>query len=547
MSRNQVLTGVQSRISQQLGADLQLEGELKKAKAEGLHKIMWDPDASPEAAQRAEEELAKLYPTSKDLMSRIKQVRGKVVGLFKAPPTMQARGQDASQQLLNQAHQEAALDIDPNVADTYSNILPAPPSMAALAPSSATQAQSQPGTGVAIPGPAQPTLARTTFPTGTASASPQAQVLPPPPSMAQDINAAVRQRVARTKQDEVEKENRKIYSDRETSRIADDRKQRDAVELSKLGHTQAMERDKATREGAYHEPFSVTGNILWNQATGAWQELPVSATRPDNTMTEPELALIASDPRDPAAQARAKGALAELATLRKASQNPLMNELRVLNLEDRTLASPGQVVNRATGRPVNLAASEAVLLKDMKFLQEQTAVVDKLLQNLGDTGAIKGWITTQGMTLPVLQDIINPDQAEAAAEIQRLVNAYVYAMTGKQINENETVRLAMTAPNIRFEPELNRRMVRNFGRTANSTVDSFMEVNGWRFAPGVRGAGASAEAAADRAGQGATTTPALTPPPSTTTPGGTKPVPGTEIRFNGRTYVIQADGSAKEK
>ena len=168
--------------------------------------------------------------------------------------------------------------------------------------------------------------------------------------------------------------------------------------------------------------------------------------------------------------------------------NSMLNQLRQVTLDERTGVSPGQVVNAATGRPINLTFSEANLLKDMSFLKEQNDYVKKLLSTAGATNAIKGWVTVQGMTLPVVQDNLNPDQVELGAEIQRLNNAYVYAMSGKQINENEGVRLALAAPNIRYTPEINEKMTANFGRAAASSVDGFMRVNGWTFAPGANGA-----------------------------------------------------------
>lgn len=538
---NQVLEGVQQRLSQRLQSDLQGDAENRKAQAEGLHKVIWSPDATDEQRERAQVALEKLYPHSKDLLGKVREVSSKVFGFLKAPPGVAETGQQKSSEILSQADsKESAVSqgsaIDPDVARVYSGIglpsglapsLPPPPGMAG-----------DPGAG-ATPAPV-------TMPQARTSPAPQTP-LAPPPSMTQDIGSVVRTGMARTKQEEIDKANRAAEIARESKRMEIEQGYAADAELQGLRDTNQAAREKAAREGQYREPFAVSGNVVLNKATGEWEQLPPEATKPDQSMTIPEIAMIAADPSDPRS-AQAQEAMKKLVEMNKAQQSDtsiLLNQLRSLQVEEKTGVSPGQVINRATGRPVNLAASEAVLLKDLKFLQDQTQFVDKLLQTAGDTGAIKGWVTVQGMTLPVVQDQLSPEHVELAAEIQRLNNAYVYAMTGKQINENETVRLALTAPNIRYTPEINRRMVTNFGRAAKASVDGFLEVNGWAFAPGVRGAGAGAGA---------------TPPPSGNNAAGTgapaagagragspaQRAPGTRFEFNGRTYVIQPDGSAKE-
>lgn len=572
MSR--VLEGVNQRLSQRLQADLQADADYRTKQSEVYSKILLDQDATPEARERAYNDLKKLYPQSKNLLDRVKDVTGKVFSaVLKPPPVVEDTARAKTSELIGQAERDAQ-SIDPAILETYSGLapsLPPPPSMSQAQPQpTAPRTMASGPQAQIINGQAVPTNVRTTVPSGTATMSPPPALPPPPttppPSTAGDITTMLQTKATRTMQEEVDKEKRIAETARETARIASERTHAQNLEGKFADRDIAREADaeqSRLRKGevaADERPYTATGNIVLNTKTGQWEQLPIQA-RTDTNLGLVEVAAMAADPSHPQ-QAQMKEALRLLR-----EQNPpsdtsiLLNQLRALQLDEKTAVSPGQVINRATGRPVNLTTGEAVLLKDLKFLQDQTDFVTGLLDKAGDTGAIKGWVTVAGMTLPVVQDVAllqDPVQVELAAEIQRLNNAYVYAMTGKQINENETVRLALTAPNIRYTPETNRAMVRNFGRAANSTVGSFMEVNGWTFAPGgVRGA-ASVGGQGAGAGAGAPSgNNALPPPPTggagagargaTPTPTTGKATPGSILNFNGRTYVIQPDGSAVEK
>lgn len=195
---NQVLEGVQQRLSQRLQSDLQGDAENRKAQAEGLHKVIWSPDATDEQRERAQVALEKLYPHSKDLLGKVREVSSKVFGFLKAPPGVAETGQQKSSEILGQAadKEAAASQIDPDVARVYSGIglpaglapsLPPPPGMAG-----------DPGAGASAP---------VTMPQAGMTRVPAAP-LAPPPSMTQDIGSVVRAGAARKTQEEIAKEQR---------------------------------------------------------------------------------------------------------------------------------------------------------------------------------------------------------------------------------------------------------------------------------------------------------------------------------------------------
>lgn len=558
MPHNQVLEGVQQRISQRLQSDLNADAENRRAQAEGLHKIIWDPDATDEARERAQQTLEKLYPNSKDLMGRIKQASGKIFSFFKAPPSIQDAAQSKSQETLNQATREDMAGADPNVQATYSGMLPPPPSM-----QSAHAQQPNRESGAV----AMRTASPSSVPMYQAAAQPpaQSQVLPPPPSLlqtgggvpmrgpneparpmdekipydpaiakqsgtqlpggvrpgsvVQDIGALLRSKMQRTKQDEIDKEQRVSKTKMEEERVKSERDQQDAIELAKLQHTQIAEREEAARKGQYHEPYTVSGGILYNQQTGKWEQLPADANKPDTSLDINEVAMMAADPTHPK-NAIAKEAMRLLTDKEKAERaansNSLLNQLRELQLAEKTLTTPGQIINAATGNPVNLGVTEAKEIRDYQTLLDQGEMVKGMIDKLGSTGAISGWVLREGIYVPVVQSALTPTQQQAVSEFSRLLNSYVYTVSGKQINEKELPRLGQTLPDLRFDTTANKLVVDNFLRYAASGLNNYMRVNGWKIKEG--------EAPLNPSGRsdlgntpGATPNaarPALTPPPS---------------------------------
>ena len=160
----------------------------------------------------------------------------------------------------------------------------------------------------------------------------------------------------------------------------------------------------------------------------------------------------------------------------------ILNQLRQLDYENKTAVAAGQIVNKASGLPVNITDAAALKISDFQNLIGQTQYVKQLISKLGTTGALKGWTTKEGVYVPVVQGQLNPDQVEAYQELQRLTNAYVYAVSGKQINEQEFVRIAKTAPSIQATSENNQRVTSNFERYVTTALDNYLNVNGWKIA-----------------------------------------------------------------
>ena len=180
------------------------------------------------------------------------------------------------------------------------------------------------------------------------------------------------------------------------------------------------------------------------------------------------------------------------------TSDSLLNQLRSLDLqmkqmelETLTKSAPGQLIYAATGRPVpdqRIGDQAALRLGRFETAITQADVVRGLLDKIGSTGAVKGYVLEHGVYWPVAQDNITPDQVAAVTEIQRMVNNYIYAVSGAQINENELVRIAKTAPSLRFTPEANNAVLGNFKRFIQTEQKNYLKQRGWAY-QGVQGGG----------------------------------------------------------
>lgn len=163
--------------------------------------------------------------------------------------------------------------------------------------------------------------------------------------------------------------------------------------------------------------------------------------------------------------------------------NPNLDRLRELDIENKTIASPGQVVFKSSGRPVGQQMPEAaaVRLEGLQTAIEQADVVEKALLNLGNTGAIKGFIEENGVYWPVVQDSLTPAQAEAVAETNRLLSAYAQAVSGLAVSEQEIGRLKRSAPNVKLTPEANKKIIGHFRRNAQTKLRNYLDLRGWKL------------------------------------------------------------------
>lgn len=294
MAQNQVLAGFQQGLNSRLDKEIQADIDNRKAQAEGLYKLISSGEATDEQVARAEETLKKLFPQSKDLFGKITTLSRKLFQHFKPPPGVQDTIKSQTDQMFQTAQNQQAVDIDPNVADTYSGMLEPPPSMAALAPSSAPQAQPQPGpaaaptpqapqgpqaaTGTMITTP--PFVPSTTMPrVGT---QPQSVLAPPPkPTWGQDISKVAQTSAAKKTQQEIDKERRVAEIARESKRMEIEQNYAADAELEGLKgkNTIELERERSRLRGEEAEPFTIQEGTLLNKKTGAVVALPPSVAR----------------------------------------------------------------------------------------------------------------------------------------------------------------------------------------------------------------------------------------------------------------------------
>lgn len=168
----------------------------------------------------------------------------------------------------------------------------------------------------------------------------------------------------------------------------------------------------------------------------------------------------------------------------KPAGNIFLNERRELELQNLRDSAPGQIIYAKSGLPVpatQVGDTASARISAFTTTLQQADVVKGLLDKLGDTGAIKGYVLREGVYWPVVQDNITPEQSEAVSEVQRLVNSYLYAVSGKQINEQEMVRIQKTAPDLRFTKEANQKITDHFRRYVTSEKDNYLRTRGWKI------------------------------------------------------------------
>lgn len=156
----------------------------------------------------------------------------------------------------------------------------------------------------------------------------------------------------------------------------------------------------------------------------------------------------------------------------------ILDERRRLDIEDRKTTSPGQIVNKSTGRDADIPEAAYTKIVGYQDLLGSVGEVKRLLNLIGSTGAIKGWVLKDGVHWPVVQDNITADQAEAVAELQRLAASYVFQVSGKAVTDVERKTLAKTTPNLSFTNEGNKSVTDNFERFLNRGLKNYMDARG---------------------------------------------------------------------
>lgn len=165
-------------------------------------------------------------------------------------------------------------------------------------------------------------------------------------------------------------------------------------------------------------------------------------------------------------------------------RNPLLDELRGLSIDNLTQAVPGQVIMKATGRPVPpqfLTNTVTTQLNGYDSALAQADVVKQKLDALGSTGAISGYVYDNGLYWPVAQKAISKEAVEAVAETRRFINQYIYAVSGAQINEKELDRIGKTAPSIYMTSEANTSMLNGMRNFIQRQRDGYLSKRGWAY------------------------------------------------------------------
>jgi len=179
------------------------------------------------------------------------------------------------------------------------------------------------------------------------------------------------------------------------------------------------------------------------------------------------------------------------ANRRRQVVNVNLETLRALEIDNKTNASPGQVVFKSSGKPVgkDLPETAATRLEGLQTAIQQADIVEQALLKLGNTGAVKGYIEENGVYWPVVQDQLTPEQAEAVSETNRLLSAYAQAVSGLAVSDNEIARLKKSAPSVRLTPEANKKIVGHFKRNAMAKRDNYLDIRGWKLKEGEAPAG----------------------------------------------------------
>lgn len=163
-----------------------------------------------------------------------------------------------------------------------------------------------------------------------------------------------------------------------------------------------------------------------------------------------------------------------------AERNAILNELRLLNLQQQTATSPGQIVNAKTNLPVKLTDNQSQFFSMGIRLNENVQNIKTTIDQIG-TNALKGWVTEKGYLVPVVQNKLDPKQQNLMQKMFELNNMFVYFSTGKQINETEFERLSKQTPQFRATKEYNASAINNFSSMIQDRMNNYLKVNGWKI------------------------------------------------------------------
>ena len=163
-------------------------------------------------------------------------------------------------------------------------------------------------------------------------------------------------------------------------------------------------------------------------------------------------------------------------------RNFLLNQMRQIQLLNMTAVSPGQIINRATGFPVKLSTEQSTKLAGFdNFINNYIPTTDTLLDKVTTGGAIGRYVKLAA-NKPVLQQTITAEQNQLQASIATMNNALIYLQSGKQINEQEYVRLSQQLPDLTLSNAQNKERITLFKQNMESIYNRELSILGYSIA-----------------------------------------------------------------
>lgn len=160
-------------------------------------------------------------------------------------------------------------------------------------------------------------------------------------------------------------------------------------------------------------------------------------------------------------------------------RNVILNEIRRVNLEKSTATSPGQVINAATGLPVDLTQTESETLSRNQMAKEYyIPSLQDMLKGV-ESGAIVGKLNKYTAKTPIAQYLRNEDLSMFNALASYFSQQIVYMNSGKQINETEMRILQQSLPNAELTVDENRKRLKQFAEITNNAFSRYLKLNGW--------------------------------------------------------------------
>ena len=164
-------------------------------------------------------------------------------------------------------------------------------------------------------------------------------------------------------------------------------------------------------------------------------------------------------------------------------RNSILNQLRAVSLQQKTAVSPGQVVNGATGLPVDLTQGESEMITRQQTVQDYyIPTLQDMLTGI-ETGAVAGKLNKYTAKMPISQYLRNEELSMFNAMASYMSQQIVYMNSGKQINEAEMKILSQSLPSAELTTAENKARLSQFEKITGQTLDKFMANNGWSIAP----------------------------------------------------------------